>query len=68
MSAKSRILGLVSYSIILAVLIVMTYTLVMIYFFNYVQVLESNKLILVNEIGLTVFAITFSLYKIKELF
>lgn len=68
MSAKTKIFGLVSYSIILAVLIVMAYTLIMIYFFNSVQVLEPNKFILVNEIGLTVFAITFSLYKLKELF
>jgi hypothetical protein len=68
MSTKTKIFGLVSYSIILAVLVVMTYTLTMIYLFNTVQILEPNKFILVNEIGLTVFAISFSLYKIKELF
>lgn len=68
MSAKTKIFGLVSYSIILAVLIVMAYTLTMIYFFNSVQVLEPNKMILTGEIGLTLFAVTFSLYKIKELF
>jgi hypothetical protein len=68
MSTKATILELASYSVILAVLVVMTYTLTMIYFFNSVQVVEPNKLILVNEIGLTIFAITFSLYKIKKLF
>jgi hypothetical protein len=68
MSTKATILELASYSVILAVLSVMTYTLIMIYFFNSVQVVESNKLILVNEIGLTIFAITFSVYKIKKLF
>jgi len=68
MSTKAVIFELTSYSIILAVLLVMSYTLVMIYFYNSVQVLEPNKLILINEIGLTVFAIVFSLFKIKKLF
>ena len=68
MSTKGTIVELASYSIILAVLVVMSYTLFMIFLHNSVQVLESNKLILVNEIGLTLFAITFSLYKIKKLF
>jgi len=68
MSIKTKIFELASYSVILSVMLVMTYTLLMIYFFNSVQVLEPNKLILVNEIGLTVFAIVFSLFKIKDLF
>ena len=68
MSTKGKIIELTSYSIILAVLIVMTYTLVMIYVFNSVEVLEPNKLLLANEIGLTTVGITFSLYKIKQLF
>jgi len=68
MSTKAVIFELTSYSIILSVLLVMSYTLVMIYFYNSVQVLEPNKLILINEIGLTVFAIVFSLFKIKKLF
>jgi hypothetical protein len=68
MSTKTKIFGLVSYSIILAVLLVMSYTLIMIFFYNSVQVLEPNKMILTSEIGLTLFAVTFSIYKIKELF
>jgi len=68
MSAKTKIFELTSYSIILAVLVVMTYTLALIYFYNTVQVLEPNKFILINEIGLTMFASGFSLYKIRKLF
>jgi len=68
MSTKGTIIELASYSIILAVLVVMSYTLVMIFMHNSVEVLEPNKFILVNEIGLTLFAITFSVYKIKKLF
>jgi hypothetical protein len=67
MSTKATIFELTSYSVILAVLVVMTYTLIMIYFFNRVEVIEPNKLILVNEIGLTIFAISFSVFKIKKL-
>lgn len=67
MSAKTKIFELAAYSIILAVLIVMAYTLSMIYFYNSVQVLEPNKLILVNEIGLTAFATVFALYKMKDI-
>jgi hypothetical protein len=67
MSTKTTFFELTSYSVILAVLVVMTYTLTMIYFFNRVEVIEPNKLILVNEIGLTILGITFSLNKIRRL-
>jgi hypothetical protein len=65
---KQKIFEIFSYSIILAVLLTTTYTLAMIYIFNAVQVVEPNKLILANEIALTILGISFTLYKIRTMF
>jgi hypothetical protein len=61
-----KILDLISYSVILAVLITTGYTLLMIYFYGSVQVLEPNVLILINEIFLVVLGTSFTIYKLKE--
>lgn len=63
---KQKIFELVSYSIILSVLITMAYTLVMIFFYNSVTVLEPNRYILINEIMMMVLGISFVVYKMKE--
>lgn len=65
---RQKAFELFSYSIILAVLITTVYTLSMIYFFNAVQVVEPNKLILINEIALTAIGISFTLYKLRQVF
>ncbi|HLC39398.1 MAG TPA: hypothetical protein VJJ76_00770 [archaeon] len=65
---KQRLFELVSYSIILAVLVTMGYTLTMIYFYNSVTVLEPNRYILINEIFMMVVGISFVVYKMKEIF
>lgn len=61
-----KILDLASYSIVLAVLITTAYTLFMIYFNGSVQVLEPNRLILINEIFLVALGTSFTVYKLKE--
>lgn len=63
---KQKIFELVSYSVILSVLITMAYTLVMIFFYNSVTVLEPNRYILINEIMMMVLGISFVVYKMKE--
>ena len=63
---KQKIFELVSYSIILSVLITMTYTLVMIFFYHSVTVLEPNRYILINEIMMMVLGVSFVVYKMKE--
>jgi len=65
---KQKIFELVSYSIILSVMITMAYTLVMIFFYNSVTVLEPNRYILINEIMMMVLGISFVIYKMKEFF
>jgi predicted membrane channel-forming protein YqfA (hemolysin III family) len=65
---RQKLFEIFSYSIILAVLITTTYTLAMIYLFNGVQVIEPNKLILINEIALTLMGISFTVYKLRQIF
>jgi hypothetical protein len=65
---KQKIFELVSYSVILSVLITMAYTLIMIFFYNSVTVLEPNRYILINEIMMMVLGISFVVYKMKEFF
>jgi len=61
-----KILDLISYSVILSVLITTGYTLILIYFYGSVHVLEPNMLILINEIFLVVLGSSFTIYKLKE--
>jgi hypothetical protein len=65
---KQRIFELLSYSIILSVLLTMGYTLIMIYFYNSVIVLEPNRYIVINEILMMVLGISFVVYKMKKIF
>jgi len=65
---RQKIFEILSYSIILAVLLTTTYTLAMIYFFNGVEVIEPNRFILINEIFLTLIGVSFTLYKIRQIF
>jgi len=62
---KQRIFELVSYSIILSVLLTMGYTLIMIFFYNSVTVLEPNRYILINEILMMILGVSFVVYKMK---
>ena len=64
---KSKIVEILSYSIILSVLLTMGYTLTMIYFHNSVTVFEPNRYILINEIAMMIFGISFVVYKIKKI-
>jgi len=65
---KQKIFELLSYSIILSVLLTMGYTLIMIYFYNSVIVLEPNRYMLINEILMMVLGISFVIYKMKGIF
>lgn len=58
---------LLSYAIILSVLLTTTYTLVQIYQFDSVKIIEPNKLILIQEIFLMIFGISFTIYKLKDI-
>ena len=66
-SFKQKIVEILSYSIILSVLLTMGYTLTMIYFNNSVTVFEPNRYILINEMVMMVFGISFVVYKIKKI-
>jgi len=65
---KQRLFELLSYSIILAVLLTMGYTLTMIYFHDSVTVLEPNRYILINEILMMIVGISFVIYKMKDIY
>lgn len=61
-----KLLDIFLYSIIMAVLITMVYTLLLIAQFKTVNVTETNKMILMTEIFLVVLGISFTGYKIID--
>jgi len=65
---RSTIFEILSYSIILSVLITMSYTLMMIYVNSSVTVFEPNRYILINEIAMMIFGMSFVVYKMKKIF